>query len=144
MGGLFLTGLSLVWTGWSWTDERILTSTGVKNNPKPAIRGNDRPLDGLDIPMLEEQNNYVGGVVMDQPDQVIDGTMESNEEIWKLNVVLALVSSWITVTLTGWGSIQAHGEIVNLWFIILSQWIALGLYAWTLAAPILFPDRDFS
>jgi len=66
-------------------------------------------LDGLDIPFLEEQNNYVGGVVVDQSDQVHDGTIETNEELWKLNVVLALVSSWITVTLTGWGSIQAQG-----------------------------------
>lgn len=142
--GIFLTFLSLVWSGWSWTDERILTTTGMKNNPTYSSPDRERPLDGLDIPMLEEQSNYVGGVVVDQPDGDMEENLSTNQELWKLNIVLALVSSWITVSLTGWGTIQSQEEIVNVWFIIISQWVALGLYAWTLAAPALFPDRDFS
>lgn len=141
--GLALTFLSLVWTGWSWTNERVLTSSGLKENSSQSIMNTDRPLDGLDIPFLEEQNNYVGGVVVDQSDD--DGnSINTSNELWKLNIVLALVSCWITVSLTGWGTIQSEEEIVNLWFITLSQWLAMGLYAWTLAAPVLFPDRDFS
>jgi len=143
--GMTLTFLSLVWTGWSWTDERILTTAGMKNNASFSPSETKRPLDGLDIPMLEEQNNYVGGVVMDQPDDFnSDENLRTNNELWKLNVVLALVSCWIAVSLTGWGSIQAEGDVVNLWIIAISQWMALGLYAWTLAAPSLFPDRNFS
>lgn len=147
--GLFLTFLSLVWTGWSWTDERILTTTGMKENPNPpsSSPANDRmrrPLDGLDIPMLEEQSNYVGGVVMDSAGDEATMMMENNDEMWKLNVVLMLVSCWITVSLTGWGTVRVQEEILNEWLIIISQWVALGLYAWTLAAPMLFPDRDFS
>jgi len=62
--------------------------------------------------------------------------------------------------LTGWGSIQGvveqdDGEEhhtaanptvsrVNMAMVAVSQWCALVLYAWTLVAPRLFPDRDFS
>ena len=118
--GLCLTFVSCVWTGWSWTDERIFTTTGMKQNPNPPTstsslspetsrnRNRNRPLDGLDIPMLEEQSNYVGGVVMDSSDEMNGMVMEHNEELWKLNVVLMLVSCWITVSLTGWGTVRVQ------------------------------------
>lgn len=33
---------------------------------------------------------------------------------------------------------------VNMAIIGCAQWLAIGLYCWTLVAPRLFPDRDFS
>ena len=138
--GLTLTFISLVWTGWSWTEERVFTGTGyvmsiqswnrgsslfqliylyihlyrsylyqyrMKDNPNSHLVENERPLDGLDIPMLEEQSNYVGGVVMDQSDHHLGHEDNTNNELCKLNIVLALVSCWITVSLTGWGSVHS-------------------------------------
>jgi len=61
--------------------------------------------------------------------------------------------------LTGWGTIQgivgqddeqhhtaANPTVsrVNMAMVGVSQWSALILYSWTLVAPRLFPDRDFS
>lgn len=70
---------------------------------------------------------------------------------WKLNVVLGIVSCWYAMALTGWGSIKSSGGVANpeagkvsMWMIIASQWLALSLYLFTLVAPRLFPDRDFS
>ena len=70
---------------------------------------------------------------------------------WKLNVVLGIVSCWYAMALTGWGSIKASGSVANpeagevsMWMIIASQWLTLSLYLWTLVAPRLFPDREFS
>ena len=48
------------------------------------------------------------------------------------------------------GGVQYHTAAnpqvgkVNMAMIAISQWVALSLYAWTLVAPRLFPDRDFS
>ena len=70
---------------------------------------------------------------------------------WKLNIVLGLVSCFFAMALTSWGTIESGGDAANpdvgrvsMWIIIASQWLALLLYLWTLTAPRLFPDRDFS
>lgn len=68
--------------------------------------------------------------------------------MWKLNASLILVSCWVCVTLTGWGSKSIEdpmgGSRENMYIILSSQWVAVVLYIWTLIAPSLFPDRDFS
>ena len=70
---------------------------------------------------------------------------------WVLNVALMFVVCWKSMVLTQWGGIVANGTVANpssgrisMWMIIASQWIAMTLYLWTLIAPRLFPDRDFS
>ena len=95
-------------------------------------------------------NDYgTGGVTEDEPTEEEIPHNFSNS--WKLNFVLATVSCWFAMALTGWGSIQSGGNVVdplvgktNMWIIIGTQWLALGLYLWTLVAPRIFPDRDFS
>jgi len=70
---------------------------------------------------------------------------------WRLNVILAIVSCWFAMSLTGWGAIKSGGTAANpqvgdvsMWMIIVSQWLVLLMYLWTLIAPRVFPDRDFS
>lgn len=79
-------------------------------------------------------------------------TGSSNRPVtWKLNLVLAVISCFYAMALTGWGSIQSGGTPANpdvgnvsMWMIIASQWLVLAMYLWTLVAPRLFPGRDFS
>ncbi len=75
----------------------------------------------------------------------------SNSATWKLNAILAFLAAWYAMVLTGWGSIADSGNEANptasrvsMWIIIGSQWLVFGLYLWSLVAPRLFPDRDFS
>ena len=70
---------------------------------------------------------------------------------WKLNLVLGIVSCWFSMAITAWGSIESGGDAANpqvgnvsMWMIVASQWLAMTLYLWTLVAPRMFPDRDFS
>jgi len=70
---------------------------------------------------------------------------------WKLNVILALVCCFYAMALTNWGSIDSGADSANpdtgkasMWMIIAGEWVVLTLYLWTLVAPRLFPDRDFS
>lgn len=163
--GLVLTGVSLAWTGWSWTAEERITASGVKKarslgaSANTFRRGQDAFLD-LDDPFLDYHDE-------DAPPSglALDGTHGSDEfeqssEIWKLNAILTLVACWIAVSLTSWGSLSnviseeediathtaANPEVgkLNMVMIAISQWLALSLYAWTLLAPRLFPDRDFT
>ena len=55
------------------------------------------------------------------------------------------------MTLTGWGTLEDESQAanptlgrVNMAIIGVSQWLAIMLYIWTLVAPRIFPDRDFS
>jgi serine incorporator 1/3 len=110
------------------------------------------------------ESRKVTGVVTNQEDYGTHNDEESPPETaesmdrsscppvtWKLNLVLAVISCFYAMALTGWGSIESGGTPANpdvgnisMWMIIASQWVVLVLYLWTLIAPRLFPDRDFS
>lgn len=55
------------------------------------------------------------------------------------------------MVLTNWATLQANSQISSpkngdaaMWLQAAGEWIAILLYVWTLVAPKLFPDRDFS
>lgn len=165
--GLFLTALSLAWTGWSWTAEDRLSGDGVKKarslgKDGNAFRRGQDPLLDLDDPLLEydDEDRPPTGLALGSGDDIEDVLSSQTCDVWKLNAILALVSCWVAMSLTGWGSISggiveeegvamhtaANPQVgrVNMAMIAVSQWVVLLLYAWTLLAPRLFPDRDFS
>jgi hypothetical protein len=80
-----------------------------------------------------------------------DEKHDSFNNSWKLNIILALMSCWFAMALTSWGSVQTGGNAANpsvgrvgMWMVVASQWVILALYLWTLVAPTLFPNREFS
>jgi serine incorporator 1/3 len=171
--GLTLTAISLAWTGWSWTAEERLNVDGVQStktmtaaSPRGANRGDGGGVN-LDVPFLDPGSAPTSGFVMDASDSHDDDDSvfhrgRPGSEVWKLNVVMALISCWVAMTLTGWGTLEgpsgsggddadANYKLANptvgrfnMAMIGISQWCAILLYIWTLAAPTLFPDRDFS
>jgi hypothetical protein len=154
--GLLLTTISLVWTGWSWSAEARLNVDAVQAakavGPSPASSSNDGDLN-LDVPLIDGQEAGTSGLVSSTAG---GGGSESSDlkHVWKLNIVMALISCYVAMILTGWGTVDGLDEnhnaanpTVGRWnmaILGLSQWLAIGLYAWTLVAPRIFPDRDFS
>jgi len=73
------------------------------------------------------------------------------QHAWKFNLVMMLITFYWTMVLTDWGN---SGDIASdssptagntaMWMNIVASWICALLYTWTLVAPRLFPDRDFS
>uniref|UniRef100_A0A6Q2X9G9 Serine incorporator 2, like n=1 Tax=Esox lucius TaxID=8010 RepID=A0A6Q2X9G9_ESOLU len=62
---------------------------------------------------------------------------------------LCLASLYIMMTLTNWYQPDTTTQSMQstmpaVWVKISSSWLGLGLYLWTLLAPLIFPDRDFS
>lgn len=167
--GLSLTALSLAWTGWSWTAEERLNVDGVQS-AKTMSSSTSAPLSSqgvnLDVPFLDPGDAPTSGLVMDAHDDFDTdadaSTFHSRRpggQVWKLNVVMALISCYVAMTLTGWGTLEAaltpdednHYHAANptvgrfnMAMIGISQWCAILLYIWTLTAPVLYPDRDFS
>ncbi|KAJ2946340.1 hypothetical protein O0L34_g12377 [Tuta absoluta] len=63
------------------------------------------------------------------------------------HVVFALATLYIMMTLTNWYNPNDQLSTQNaasMWVKMVSSWMCVGLYVWTLVAPAVFPDRDFS
>lgn len=70
---------------------------------------------------------------------------------WRFNVVMVLISMFFAMMLTNWGDINTDGESDDpkqgwtaMWLTTGGQWVCFLLYAWSLIAPRMFPDRDFA
>ncbi|XP_069567628.1 serine incorporator 1-like [Brachyistius frenatus] len=62
---------------------------------------------------------------------------------------LFLASLYIMMTFTNWYKPDTDYHAMQtsmpaVWVKICSSWLGLGLYLWTLVAPLMLPDRDFS
>ncbi|KAK2830051.1 hypothetical protein Q5P01_017982 [Channa striata] len=62
---------------------------------------------------------------------------------------LFLASLYIMMTLTNWYMPDTNYQVMQtsmpaVWVKISSSWIGLALYLWTLVAPLVLPNRDFS
>merc|ERR1711997_776391 len=86
-----------------------------------------------------------------------DGEATSDDEAdsvtynWSLfHIMFGLATLYIMMTLTNWYSpgnntietISANMSAV--WVKIISSWLCCAIYVWTLVAPVVLPDRDFS
>jgi serine incorporator 1/3 len=153
--GLLLTTISLAWTGWSWSAEERLNVDSVQSakavTPKVESSGGDHL--NLDVPFLDADEQPTSGLVTEQtPADTMSSGVGSH--VWKLNVVMTLISCYVAMLLTGFGTLNGLDDNmnaanptvgrVNMAILGVSQWLAIGLYIWTLVAPVLFPDRDFS
>lgn len=153
--GVALTVMSLVWVGWSNTARKRLLGDNDDD-------GENARTDSYDPPAPSTTSKPVQGIVMTDPERgggdygstdngVASSTSHSVNPGWKINALLALVACWISMTLTGWGSVLVGGDLANpqvhdasMWAVVGSQWTVWALYLWTLVAPKLFPDRDFN
>nr|XP_020493688.1 serine incorporator 1-like [Labrus bergylta] len=62
---------------------------------------------------------------------------------------LFLASLYIMMTLTNWYKPDTDYKVMQssmpaVWVKICSSWLGLGIYLWTLVAPLVLPDRDFN
>ena len=71
---------------------------------------------------------------------------------WSLfHIMFGLATLYVMMTLTNWYSPGASQGIQSIsanmaavWVKAISAWLCFGIYMWTLIAPVVLPDRDFS
>lgn len=77
---------------------------------------------------------------------------QTNSYIY-FHIIFVFASFYLAMLLTDWGSTAARqqgtfidfrGGDVSMWIKVATSWIAIFVYNWTLIAPKVFPDRDFS
>ncbi|KAI9114906.1 hypothetical protein K1719_013919 [Acacia pycnantha] len=65
------------------------------------------------------------------------------------HLIFALASMYSAMLLSGWTSSSDSSGLIDVgwtsvWVRICSEWVTAALYVWTLVAPLLLPDREFS
>ena len=86
----------------------------------------------------------------EQPPMTTAGSSTSGK-VATFNLAMAIISCYWCMVLTNWGdasegrsgSNPTAGK-VSMWMNASASWICSALYAWTIVAPKLLPDRDFS
>jgi len=67
-----------------------------------------------------------------------------NSSMFMFHVSMATGSVYMSMLLTNWGTVAGKQSDAQMWVSIVSQWISMMLYGWTLLAPKCLPDRDFN
>lgn len=64
------------------------------------------------------------------------------------HLIFALASMYAAMLLSGWTSSDSSDMVdvgwASVWVRICTEWVTAGLYVWSLLAPVLLPDREFS
>uniref|UniRef100_A0A4W5MSH6 Serine incorporator 1 n=1 Tax=Hucho hucho TaxID=62062 RepID=A0A4W5MSH6_9TELE len=108
-----------------------------------------------DTGILEESNagtpdEEVGGTGKKGPRSVEDNERDVVQYSYSFfHFMLFLASLYIMMTLTNWYSPDAEYNAMTskwpaVWVKISSSWVCLTLYVWTLVAPMILINRDFS
>ncbi|GMH08390.1 hypothetical protein Nepgr_010230 [Nepenthes gracilis] len=65
------------------------------------------------------------------------------------HLIFALASMYSGMLLSGWTSSSESSDYIDVgwtsvWVKICTEWVTAGLYVWSLVAPLILPDREFS
>jgi len=58
--------------------------------------------------------------------------------------VCMLLTNWMTISGVNGGEIAVDTGYASVWVKIVSSWVTMALYIWTLVAPVVLPDRDWN
>jgi hypothetical protein len=61
-------------------------------------------------------------------------------EFFKFHIILAMAMLYMAMLLTDWGA-GSSGSAVAMWVKIVTSWVTILLYGWSLVAPLVFPER---
>jgi len=78
-----------------------------------------------------------------EDDEDDDEDDEDMEHLWFFHLMMATGSIYMAMLLTNWGTHSGEKNNAQMWVSIISQWVSIIVYAWTLMAPSCLPDREF-
>lgn len=123
------------------------TRTSEKNDVYKAMEDGDGSTDNIG---KEEKKS--SAEIADSPNTGGASAEDDGSGIqWKFNLIMVFASFYFGMILTNWADSDAMQNASNatagkatMWMTITAQWITCLLYLWSMVAPKLFPDRDFS
>jgi len=113
-----MASVLLIWSTMSTAN----FTNGKTNEPKKTIQLYDSEIDELENSeeKIDEENDV--------------------ENYYKFHIIMTIASLYIAMLLTDWGTIDKD---TSGWVKIISQWITIALYGWTIIAESVCINRDF-
>ncbi len=68
---------------------------------------------------------------------------ESEQSMVIFHTIMATGSVYMSMLLTNWGTVSGHKSNAQMWVSIVSQWISISIYVWTIVAPKICASREF-
>jgi hypothetical protein len=146
--GIILIGFSVTYSAYSLsTAKGMMGMDSVEDQEERSkLVNEDQPLYD---PSLEE-----GEPSPHEQENHHNSDSEQSTYIRKSNrffhFTMMMASMYAAMLLTNWAQdiYSEAGALTlgtrNMWINIVSQWVLIAIYMWTLAAPHLFPDREFA
>lgn len=100
--------------------------------------------------LLRDDSSGGGGNVEAGDAKVWDNEEEGVAYSWSFfHIMFGLATLYVMMTLTNWYQPSSDlkdvsNNLAAVWIKIVSSWLCLALYTWTLVAPMILSDRDFS
>ncbi|GAB6019232.1 Membrane protein tms1 [Chamberlinius hualienensis] len=101
--------------------------------------------------LIKDDGSHGSGDEESGDNKVWDNEDEGVAYSWSFfHVVFALATLYVMMTLTNWYKpntariTEMSANIASVWVKIISSWLCLLIYTWTLVAPLILRDRDFS
>jgi hypothetical protein len=112
---LTLTAVSLAWTGWSYTAEERLNLDNLQTPRSESGLQQQSVGSALDLdqPFLDPEDRLATGLVTTTDhahDFLTSSSGGAGAGVWKLNVVMTLISCFVAMILTGWGTIAVIAQ----------------------------------
>lgn len=85
----------------------------------------------------------LGGDEEDPEDTEDSEDSQDHNSIGLFHGIMAIGSIYISMLLTKWGTTSGHYSDAQMWVSIVSQWVSVTIYIWTLIAPRICSQRDF-
>ncbi|ETK85404.1 hypothetical protein L915_09760 [Phytophthora nicotianae] len=145
-----IAAFAMTWT--SWRTSSAAAKLLVRRSPPPLHRDTSigHPANSSDqftavVVMPTQHTDEIPATT--PPVKTVEPSQENRElihEPWQFYSMMCLAGLYMAMVLTDWNSADGSFNAVSMWVKIVAQWVTILMFSWTLIAPKLFPDRDFS
>ncbi|ORX72949.1 putative TMS membrane protein [Linderina pennispora] len=147
---------------YSTTNAATKGNTLIRNNSGYEPLANDE-----DVPMTHQTNAQLRANALRDavasgalPESALDAQDEDEQDDERsgvqynytfFHVIFCLASMYAAMLLTNWNSIDSKDKVIIIgrsttavWVKIITSWLCMLLYSWTLIGPVVLPDREWA
>lgn len=155
--GILISTAAFMWMAYSSTSSvpGVVASKSEETKPAATSQSTATPLltgDGAAAPTTVTRGESKTEHADEEHASSTPGPAKPHaDRYWVFHLVMVLGAMYMSMVLSNWQTdankatyVSNNVDKTTMWLKIASEWIAIVMFAWTLVAPRIFPDRDFS